>query len=151
MAHDLPNKLSMINTLVPNENLIVGGQPSINDLEYLKDLGVTTVVNLRPNSEPNDFEEASVVEKLGMNYCHIPLSAIDSFTKEACQKLHVALASNEPCLVHCATGNRVGALLALKSFWLDEHTAEQSLAYGKQTGLTKLEPQISNILGLVSS
>jgi len=134
--------------LIPNEKLIVGGQPSIADLECLKEHGVTTIVNLRPDSEPNDFEEALVVEQLGMTYCHIPLSSIDTFTKDACQQLKEVLDASKTCLVHCATANRVGALFALKSFWLDELSAQESLTIGQQTGLTKLEPHICNILGL---
>ncbi len=148
MASDLLNCLEMINPLMPNERLIVGGQPSIADLELLKAQGVTTVINLRPESEPNDFSESQIVNQLGMEYCHIPLSTIESFTEEACHCLRQTLASSKSCLIHCATGNRAGALIALKSHWLDNLPAEQAIEYGKQAGLTMLEPQIRNLLGL---
>lgn len=146
MSSDIINQLEMNNAVLPTENIMVGGQPSIADLKVLQKHGVKLVVNLRPETEPNDFEEKTVVEELGMQYCHIPLSHIDTFTLGACEKLHHALRDNSPCLIHCASGNRVGAILALTAHWLDEIPAEQALEFGKQSGLTILEPKISELL-----
>ena len=45
-------------------------------------------------------------------------------------------------MVHCASGNRVGALFALKAFHLEDADVESALASGREAGLTKLEETI---------
>ncbi|WP_206485222.1 sulfur transferase domain-containing protein [Thalassotalea sp. G2M2-11] len=146
MPSSLLNQLEMTNVMLPNEHLIVGSQPSIADLKLLKEKGVKTVVNLRPHTEANDFNEQEVVEQLSLSYCHIPVAGLNDCTLDACQSLQQILLANEPCLIHCATGNRVGALIALKSFWLEQLPVEQSIEYGKQAGLTILEAGVREII-----
>ena len=51
-------------------------------------------------------------------------------------------------LLHCGSGNRVGALLALKAFWLDGGSAEEALEVGLAGGVTRLEPTVRELLGL---
>jgi protein tyrosine phosphatase (PTP) superfamily phosphohydrolase (DUF442 family) len=51
-----------------------------------------------------------------------------------------------PVVVHCGGGNRVGALLALRQH-LKGDDAETSVAYGKEGGLTRLEPKVREALG----
>jgi len=53
-----------------------------------------------------------------------------------------------PVLVHCMSGNRVGALFALRAFWLQGMSAVEALAVGRRYGLTKLEPLVVQILAL---
>jgi protein tyrosine phosphatase (PTP) superfamily phosphohydrolase (DUF442 family) len=49
------------------------------------------------------------------------------------------LIGDEPVLLHCASGNRVGALIALGTRLKGAET-EAAIAKGKQWGLTGLEP-----------
>jgi hypothetical protein len=51
-------------------------------------------------------------------------------------------------VIACASGNRVGALLALREFWLEDAEPEAALALGKAAGLTRLEPSVRLLLGL---
>jgi len=53
-----------------------------------------------------------------------------------------------PALVHCASGNRIGALFALQAFHLDGRTAAEALAIGKQAGMTRAEPVVRESIGL---
>ncbi len=146
MSAELMNKIVMNNALIPRENLIVGGQPSIDDLRLLKEQGVESIVNLRQATEPNAYDEAIVAQQLGFSYYHIPLSDISTFTIEAAQSLKEVLDQNRPCLVHCATGNRVGALIALVAFWLEGHKAEHAIELGLQSGLTIFQPQVTALM-----
>lgn len=54
-----------------DERYFRGAQPDPNDYQSLKDLGVTTVVDLR--NDPTDYEKPAV-EALGMKYVNIPMS-----------------------------------------------------------------------------
>ena len=147
-ASEVIEKITMINTLVPQENLIVGGQPTADDLRMMKLMGISQVINLRPSTEPIDFDEVSLLKELGMQYHLIPVTTITTFTKAAALRLTEILKLHEPTLLHCASGNRVGALIALKGFWCNALTAQESLEQGLQAGLTKLAPQVREILGL---
>src|SRR5699024_12708494 len=51
-----------------------------------------------------------------------------------------------PTLVHCASGNRVGALMALRAAWVQGKSKEEALAIGRRWGLTKAEAAIDKRL-----
>ncbi len=134
------------NARTPLPGLVTGGQPSATDLKIAKAQGFHTVINLRPDDEVGvDAEEASTVSKLGMRYVSIPVSGAADLTAENVQKLAAALSQQDalPAIVHCASGNRAGALLALKAYQIDGKSAEEALELGKNAGLTsKLEPAV---------
>ncbi len=132
----------------PLEGVLTGGQPTAEQLEELGRAGFKTVINLRRPSEPGLEDEAARVEALGMRYVSIPVGGADDLTEEKVRALTAALAASPgPTLVHCASGNRVGALLALKAFWLDGAGPEQALETGLAAGLTRLEPAVREIVG----
>lgn len=58
--------------------------------------------------------------------------------------------TNYPVALACASGNRVGVLLAARAFWFDGASPDQALTLGKQAGLTRLEPVVRSLLGLPS-
>ena len=58
---------------------------------------------------------------------------------------------NGPVLLHCGSGNRIGALLALRAVWLEGKDPAAALDYGKAAGLTGLEPAVKSMLGLAES
>lgn len=128
--------------------ILSGGQPSEAQLQEAQQKGYKTVINLRPASEQGRFDEAQYVKTLGLNYIHIPVSGADGLTTTNSQSLHQALsdANNYPVLLHCASGNRVGALFALDARQRAQLPADQALAIGKQSGLTHLEDAVKNLL-----
>ena len=144
----LLNKLEMVNGLIPQPNVLVGGQPSQQDLQVLANAGIKVIVNLRPLNETIPYDEASEVSRLGMTYHQIPVTEIETFTPKAASALQQIIALNQPCLVHCASGNRVGALIALAAYWLENTSAPEAMALGLQAGLTKLQPQVAHLLAI---
>jgi uncharacterized protein (TIGR01244 family) len=96
-----------------SERVVTGGQPAESLLQQAPGLGFDTVVNLRTAGEMT-FDEASIVQGLGMNYVHIPVSGGGDMTPENAAKLKAALdASQGQTLVHCASGARVKGLMAM--------------------------------------
>ena len=140
VANSLPNGRT------PLPGLVTGGQPSAADLQTAKNQGFHTVINLRPDGEAGaDAQEGSTVSKLGMHYVSIPVSGPADLTEENVKKLAAALSPKDalPAIVHCASGNRAAALLALKAYQIDGKSAEEALDLGKNAGLTsKLEPAV---------
>ncbi|HKJ95517.1 MAG TPA: hypothetical protein VKA32_07805, partial [Gammaproteobacteria bacterium] len=45
-------------------------------------------------------------------------------------------------MVHCASGQRVGALVALKAGWIDGLPVDQAMEVGRKAGLERLEPVV---------
>jgi uncharacterized protein (TIGR01244 family) len=133
----------------PVPGLLTGGQPSDDQLEKLAQLGYKTVVSLRTEGEAGSQGEAELAGRLGLRFVSIPIAGTAGLTRENAQRLADVLGQAEgSTVIHCASGNRVGALLALKDYWIDGASAEDSLQLGLKAGLTRLEPAVKERLGL---
>lgn len=132
----------------PAANLLTAGQPSPGDFEALAQAGLKHIVNLRPSTEDAGFDEAALAAKLGLSYTVVPVAGAGDLNLTRTRELDAALAKTggEPTLIHCASSNRVGALLALRAAWLQNQTTEQALAFGRAGGLTKMEPVVQQLL-----
>lgn len=140
--------LALPGHLAVDSRLHVSAQPSVEALAQLGAAGVRTVINLRPATETPDFDEKAIVEKSGVTYRSLPISGKASLTRENVQAFDRLLneAQEGKVLMHCASGNRVGALLALRARWLEGKTAEQALVIGKAAGLTGLAADVQVLL-----
>ena len=127
--------------------LFSGGQPSQTDLAKLRDAGIETIINLRPSSELN-WDEKAVVTELGMVYVSIPIAGAKDISAKSAKQLWTAIEQNslKPVLVHCASGNRVGALVAVAKSQLHDIDKEAAIAEGKQWGLTSLEDTVRSVI-----
>jgi uncharacterized protein (TIGR01244 family) len=123
--------------------LFFAGQPSEAALRLAAGEGVVLVINLRPAEQMAEvpFDEAAVVEDLGMRYVTIPMAPpavsradVDRFAEELAP-------TDGPVLLHCKKSNLVGGLWA--AYLVREHGIgwEDALALGKAAGLFK-EPTI---------
>lgn len=134
---------------VPRAGLLTGGQPEATAWRDMRAAGVTRVINLRPTSELESRDEASEVEASGMDYVQIDVASPDDLTAENARQLWQALQGESgTVLVHCASGNRVGALLALGAAQAGGMSSQAALEFGQAAGLTKLEPIVRERLGL---
>lgn len=112
-------------------------------LERAQQQGVTLVVRLRAEGEPLQAEQAEWAEQLGMQLVHIPVAGAAGLTQDNARALDAALAQNEGrALVHCGSGNRAGALLALRAFYVQQLAPEQALQLGEDAGLTRLRDAV---------
>jgi len=122
--------------------LYVGGQPDAAQLRELAARGVTTVIDLRGTEEARGYDEMAAVRELGLHYVALPIDGAAAITAANARALQHALdASEGPVLLHCASGNRVGALLALAAHQAGA-SEEASLAQGRAAGLRSLEPVV---------
>lgn len=131
----------------PQPGLHTGGQPSQDDLVRLKSQGVRTVIDLRGAQEDRGYDEAAGAQRLGLNYIALPIAGKDDVTPENAKALGELLrAQDGDVLLHCASGNRVGALLALDAATRGV-PREEALELGRKAGLTSLEPVVVEQLG----
>ena len=138
--------LGAANIHQPSEHLTTAGQPSANDLERLKAAGYTTVINLQGLGE-NALDEAALATTLGIRYIALPIADANDLTVENAFRLDAALKlADGPTFMHCASGNRVGALMALRAYHVLNMSPADAMAVGKAAGMTKLTPVVSDLI-----
>lgn len=129
----------------PVDGITSAGQPDEIALRVFAEKGYTTVIDIRTAGEDRGIDEPKVVESLGMDYVLLPIGG-DDITFDSARQLDKLIEDAEgPVLVHCGSGNRVGALLALRKS-LDGADDETALAYGRDGGMTRLESQVKEVL-----
>ena len=134
--------------VVPVDGITSAGQPDAKAFKVFADAGYVAVIDMRGVDEDRGMEnEPAMIEELGLEYVAFPIEDHDEINFENAAKFDELLQNYDgPVLVHCASGNRVGAMLALRAS-LHGADDEESLAYGKQAGMTRLEDVIKERLG----
>lgn len=140
-------KVDIPNARTPAEGFVTGGQPSPGQFAAARAAGIKSVINLRNTTEPGVPEQAKLMAELGLAYHHLPIAGGAGITLENA-KAFAALVdgAEKPALIHCGSGNRIGALAAMKAFHLDGKAAGEALQIGRAWGLTALEPVVAGKL-----
>ena len=127
----------------PSSGVVAAGRLQPQDMTELKNAGIEHVIDLTPDDETPNFDEASAVRSAGIVYSNLPLRGAADLTRENVIAFDRMMRdSQRPVLVHCASGNRVGAMAALRAAWIDGKSEEDAVAIGKAWGLKSLEPQV---------
>lgn len=141
------SELNIPNVKTPFEGIITCGQPTPEALDAAKRTGIKTVINLCPPAEQAGWDEAQAVEKLGLKYVNVPIAGEGDLTRDNVTAFDEALRNNaSPAMVHCASGNRVGALFAMRAAWVEGKSTEEALDIGRRSGLTRMEPAVAQLL-----
>ena len=132
----------------PVANLYVSGQPDATDWRVFADAGVGTVINLRTAGEMQGRDERAEVAAAGMRYLELPIDGAGGVAQDNARRLGELLRdARGPVLLHCASGNRVGGLLALMKAG-EGMPAEQALAFGRSAGMQSTETVVRETLGV---
>lgn len=131
---------------IPTDNLVTGGPPSKTELSQLKEAGITKVIDLRSPGEERAFNERAEAEKLGLEYVSLPIAGAAGVTRDNARELDGLLSGDEKVFLHCASGNRVGALLAIRAHEVEEKSLDQSLKFGRAAGLGSLYEKVKTVL-----
>ncbi len=118
---------------------VSSGQPSEENLRTLAEQGYVAIVDLRGAGENRGYDEASAAAAAGLQYSPLPISDAGAVNLDNARKLGELLDQYDgPVVVHCGSGNRVGALVALLE--ADRGASkEEALEAGRAAGLTRLE------------
>lgn len=132
--------------LLDDRQIVSSGQPDQEILSVAKDAGFVAVIDLRTESEDRGIDEPASVEALGMSYVSLPVAGAEGTNFDNAKKLDEVLSQYDgPVLLHCGSGNRVGALLALRAS-LNGASDEEAMAIGKLGGITRLEGRVTELL-----
>ncbi|MDF1561628.1 MAG: sulfur transferase domain-containing protein [Deltaproteobacteria bacterium] len=133
--------------LLPNgkqigDDLLIGGQPTPEQLEALKAAGYRTVISLQSESEEGAETVLAVARNtFGAGAVHLPVPGVLGVDEDNAAKLHEALKTARErggkIVIHCRTGGRASALYALARYRHEGVSAEAAMAEAKAAGLTK--------------
>lgn len=134
-------RLALPVQITPEPDRIVTGTLNSQKLQAIAAADVPHIVSLQPHDEHPDFDEAEQAQALGIRRHHLPIAGAADLDREAAQWLDGVLGDigEEAAVLHCASGNRVGALIALRAAWIEGMPAEAAIDKGKRWGLTGLE------------
>jgi uncharacterized protein (TIGR01244 family) len=140
------------NAAQPDSGIVTSGAVTAGDVAAIRAAGIRAVVDLRTEDETPDFDEAAVVTSAGMEYVSLPIHGADGLSRDNVAAFDAALRdAPRPVLVHCASGNRVGAMAALRAAWFGGASADEALAIGRAWGLKGLEPTVRELLAAPAS
>lgn len=138
--------MDAINVKYPSSNLITAGQPSKEDFKKLKEMGVSKIISLRPETESEPFDAQREAEALGIAFERISVSGAPDLTLDKARQLEQALQGEEKVFIHCASGNRVGALLAVKAKVIEGKSTREALEFGEKAGLSSLRNTVKTLV-----
>ena len=131
-----------------DEHLYRGGQPSLEGLRQLKQMGVKTVVSLRHRTRVTEEEERAV-KSLGMRWVNLPMLYWWRPTPQQIRQFITLVdqPDNQPVFVHCRKGqNRAGIMTAIYRIVRQHWTPEQAYEEGRQLGLVSWNVMTRNLL-----
>lgn len=134
---------AVADAMSPATGIVAAGRLQPVDVGRVRDAGITHVIDLTPDAETPDFDEATAVRAAGLAYSNLPLRGAVDLTRENVVAFDALVrGAQRPVLVHCASGNRVGAMAALRAAWVQGLPAEEAVAIGRAWGLKGLEGEV---------
>lgn len=132
----------------PRAGLLTHGQPEPHELVLVQRAGGKHVINLRGVDEFDDWDAGALVDALGMNDYHLPISDGGSLSRERVALFDRILddIGDEPVLVYCGSSNRVGAMFALRAAWLEGYGVDEAIELGREHGLSGLDERVRELL-----
>src|SRR3546814_760071 len=127
--------------------LFTSGQPATSQWASIRSSGVTTVINLRFDEERAGRDEASEVASAGMAYRQLDVGGVQEITDANAAQVQAWIdEAPGPVLLHWASGNRAGALLAMVAA-RNGAPPEEALELGRR-GMTSLQEPVRALLDL---
>src|SRR6185437_11015458 len=117
----------------PVRDIATAGQPGESAWGALAEAGYRTVVDLRAPDEPRGYDEPGAVRAAGLAYVPLPITQA-TLSDEAFDAFRAIVRdpARRPVVVHCATSNRVGALLLPTLRWMSIERSRNRSASPRQ-------------------
>ena len=133
-AHEVPNSQAIPRFDQVAKGFYRGGQPRRQGYEYLKQLGVKTVINLRAENQ-----EAEEVKSLGLHNVHIPINPWERVPEIKIQMFLQVLRDRDsyPVFVHCGHGaDRTGFMVGLFRIAFQDWSADRAYQEARAHGMS---------------
>ena len=132
------------------ERFFIAGQPDLPALEQARGSGVSIVINLRGPAE-SDWDEENAVESIGLEYHQVAVNGAASPLAASPFDAISAIVDANPdarILLHCASGNRAAAWLAVYLAEVEGLDTDEAIKTARENGLTNagLEAKVKTLL-----
>lgn len=139
-----------------NDDVTVGAQPSVDQLEKLRQQGFRSIVNLRTEGEEEQplspAEEGRKVSALGMTYYHEPVDSKEMSEAQVDRFRERFADLPTPVYAHCKSGKRAGAFVMMDMAVRKGMSGEQTLKQAEDMGFECKEPELKKfVTGYVDS
>jgi uncharacterized protein (TIGR01244 family) len=126
--------------------MLIGPQPTEDNLRQAKREGIKTVIDFRLPSE-TPTPNALLVARSGLDYVNIPVNKASLSSDQIEELDRVMRVKDGPFLLHCASGARAAALLVLRKARQNSWTAQRAFEEARAMGfdLEKL-PEFENFI-----
>lgn len=136
---------------IPNARLhdgyVVGGLPSKVQFEAAVEAGFDSAMSLMSNDEEGIADVAPYASSLGVRYIRFTIKDKSELTEAMAWQFASTLALlGKPAIVHSAKGQRVGAIFALKAFFVDEAEVDEAMQIGAAAGMGDLASYVRSRL-----
>ena len=133
-ARDLARMLPNGRLTLPG--VVTAGQLSAEQFRAAAVAGMKTVLDLRPPDEARGYDEPATAREAGVDYRCLPVTAASLGTAQFAEVRRViGDLTLRPLLIHCATANRVGAVL-IPHLVLDQGMdSREALRVAREIGL----------------
>lgn len=150
-ASDAPDAKALAvlpNFAVQTPMLSTSGKLQAGDVAVVAKAGIRHVINLRPDSETPEFDEAAALRDAGLQYHSLPIRGAQDLTVENVARFDrlITEVGEQATLIHCSSSNRVGAMQALRAAWIQGRSTDIALAEGRRWGLKGLEAEVRDRL-----
>ncbi|MBI5711534.1 MAG: protein tyrosine phosphatase family protein [Candidatus Eisenbacteria bacterium] len=127
---------NLLNACVPVSGVVTSGQPEQQAFSALRRAGYRRVIDLRLAREDRGYDEPAAAKRAGLAYVNVPIDPVTLGDLEfTAVRVLLQDPKRGPVLVHCATANRVGAVL-IPWLVLDRGRSEdEALAIAQRVGL----------------
>ena len=113
--------------------MLIGPQPTADNLRQARVEGIKTVIDLRMPSETST-PNAELVASSGLDYVNIPVNKAALSADRVDEFERVMRQMDGPFLIHCATGARAAVMLVLsqarQNRWTAQRTFQEARAIG---------------------
>ena len=122
------------------KNILVGGQIDPSSISQLKELGVSTIINNRPDNEETDQLSAAEARKLandaGIEYVFLPMANGRPLPENLVEDFRNAVDNAEGnVLAHCRSGMRSSFIWALGAIAAGEVDVDQAINAAQNAGI----------------
>ncbi len=140
VAQSLKNPVEVVSefaNLYRYQNFFIAGQPSIEELQWLRSHGVKNIINLCTEEENKEVENTAYNEKawskkLGFTYKVIPVKGIKGYTRENFEEFAASIKKDEITLIHCKSSVRANDFFMAYLIEYMDNSVEDAISIGRQ-------------------
>ena len=134
-----PPGFGIPNAALPEEGLLIAGQPTAKQLKAAAKAGYRTVIDLRPLDEDHGFDEEKAARKAKLEYTNIAVTP-DTLDAPTIKYFMTVLSNAQrPALIHCSSGSRAGGLYYAWLVLEQGMPEDQAMAQAQAAGLSDPE------------